>query len=300
MELPLKRSLNLQNVTGGVKRTELPLKRNSPPPEPVTVNGVVIPAEAIAAEAQNHPVPKDQPGWAWGAAARALALREVLLQEARARRIVPHPAELGEGQWETEEEALIRQLLESVIAPAPVDEMKLRAIYENAPDRFRGPSLFEAAHILFTALPGDAPARAAARERAQKVLAELQGDPRRFAALASEYSACPSRANGGLLGQLASGDTVPEFEAALLGMEEGAISRQPVESRYGFHLIRLDARARGAVLPFATVLPHLREAQEKAAWVHASRAYVEELAARAHVTGINLAEAPWTEVRIPA
>lgn len=269
-------------------------------PEPVTVNGVVIPAEAIAEEAQNHPVPKGKPGWAWRAAARALVLREVLLQEAKARQIVPAPVELAEGQWETEEEALIRQLLETAIAPAPVDEMKLRAIYENSPDRFRGPSLFEAAHILFPAPPGDAAARTAARMDAERVLAELQDVPLRFAALAAEYSACPSRSNGGLLGQLASGDTVPEFEAALVGMEEGAISREPVESRYGFHLIRLDARARGEILPFAAVLPHLREAQEKADWVRASRTYVEELAARADVTGIVLAETPWMEAKIPA
>lgn len=268
--------------------------------EPVTVNGVVIPAEAIAEEAQNHPVPKGKPGWAWRAAARALVLREVLLQEAKARQIVPAPVELAEGQWETEEEALIRQLLETAIAPAPVDEMKLRAIYENSPDRFRGPSLFEVAHILFPAPPGDAVARAAARMDAERVLAELQDAPLRFAALAAEHSACPSRSNGGLLGQLASGDTVPEFEAALVGMEEGAISREPVESRYGFHLIRLDARARGEILPFAAVLPHLREAQEKADWVRASRTYVEELAARADVTGIVLAETPWMEAKIPA
>ena len=54
---------------------------------------------------------------------------------------------------------------------------------------------------------------------------------------------------------------------------------------------------RGEVLPFTAVLPHLREAQEKADWVRASRAYIEELAARAEVTGIHLAEMPWTEAR---
>ncbi|QIG52293.1 peptidase [Nordella sp. HKS 07] len=275
---------------------ELHLKR-SPPPVPVTVNGVVIPAAAIAAEAQNHPVPKGRPGWAWGAAARALALREVLLQEAKACRIAPAPMELVAGQWETEEESLIRQLLESVIVPPAANEMRLRSIYENAPDRFRGPSLFEAAHILFAAPPGDATARATAQARAAKVLMELRSAPHRFAALAADHSDCPSRTNGGHLGQLASGDTVTEFETALIGMEEGAISEEPVESRYGFHLIRLDARALGEVLPFAAVLPRLREAQEKTDWVRASRAYVEQLAARAHVTGIDLAEAPWTEVK---
>jgi peptidyl-prolyl cis-trans isomerase C len=266
-------------------------------PIPVTVNGVVIAPELIANEAQNHPAPKGKPGWAWKAAARALALREVLLQEARAKKIAPSPIELAEGQWETEEEALVRQLLEGTIAPATIDEARLREIYDNAPDRFRGPSLFEAAHILFPAAPNDAQARAAARAQAESVLTELRRDPRRFAELAAEHSACSSRANGGLLGQLASGDTVPEFEAALCEMADGSICDAPVESRYGFHLIRLDARARGEVLPFAAVLPHLRQAQEKADWVRGSRAYVEELAARAEITGIDLSETLWAEVR---
>lgn len=51
---------------------------------------------------------------------------------------------------------------------------------------------------------------------------------------------------------------VPEFVAALELMGEGAISAALVETRYGIHPIRLDARVRGEVLPFTAVLPHLR------------------------------------------
>lgn len=261
-------------------------------PVPVTVNGVTVAASAIAAEAQNHPMPHGKPGWAWKAAARALALREVLLQEAKAKQIVAAPMELAAGQWETEEEALIRQLLEVAIEPGEIDEAKLRAVYDGDPDRFRGPSLFEAAHILISADPADAAARAAARGRADALLVELRRDPRSFARLAAEHSACPSRTSGGILGQLASGDTVPEFEAGLHAMEEGTICDTPLESRYGFHLVRLDARKRGEILPFETVLPQLREAQEKANWVRASRAYVEGLASRAEIAGIDFADRP--------
>ncbi len=80
-------------------------------------------------------------------------------------------------------------------------------------------------------------------------------------------------------------------------MEERSISDAPIESRYGFHLIWLDARVRGEVLPFTTVLPHLRQAQEKADWVRASRAYVEELAARYQVAGVDFAGHPAGEVK---
>ncbi|MBU3029173.1 peptidylprolyl isomerase [Paracoccus marinaquae] len=253
---------------------------------PVVVNGVTIDPGRIAAEAQNHPAPKGKPGLAWKSAARALAIRELLLQQARACGLAPQPVETAPGQWETEDEALIRQLLDQAVSPEPCDEAGLRAAYEADPDRFRAPSLFEAAHILFAAVPGDAEARSAARQMAEAVLAELRDEPRRFAELATRHSACSSKTAGGLLGQLSSGDTVPEFEAVMARMNEGQI--ELAESRYGLHVIRLDACARGEVLPFEAVLPALREAHDKAAWLRASRDFVAALVAGAEISGIEM------------
>lgn len=253
---------------------------------PVVVNGVVIAPERIAAEAQHHPAPKDKPGRAWKSAARALAIRELMLQEARARDLAPAPMEIEPGQVETEEEALIRQLLETALEPAPADEAALRRVYDADPGRFRAPSLYEAAHILFPARPGAITQEL--RTRAVAVLAELRADPGRFGELARMHSACSSKANGGVLGQLSSGDTVPEFEAALAELAEGEIAPEPVETRFGLHLIRLDARARGAVLPFEAVLPRLREAHAKAEWTRAARAFTASLVAAARIEGVTL------------
>ena len=254
----------------------------------ITVNGVEISAQRIANEAQNHPAPKDKPGYAYKDAARALAVRELLLQEAGRRGIAAAPQEVAAGQVETEEEALIRQLLEAAVTPPPPDEAELRAAYAANPERFRSPSLYEAAHILIAAAPEDAAARAQALDRAQALIGELGRDPGRFADLARTQSACSSRESGGLLGQLSAGDTVPEFEAALATMREGSITPEPVRTRYGFHIIRLDARAEGAVLPFESVAPKLREAHMKAAWVHGARAFIAELVARAEITGVTM------------
>lgn len=250
---------------------------------PVFVNGVEIPAERIAAEAQNHPAPDGKPGLAWQAAARALALREVMLQEARARGLAPDPVEVAPGQVETEDEALIRQLCDVAISPKPASDAELRALYQAQPDRFRAPSLYEAAHILF-ARHDD---MAALRARAEAVLAELRANPRRFTELAREHSSCSSKDNGGVLGQLSAGDTVPEFEAVLNVMEEGQITG-PVETRFGLHLIRLDARARGDVLPFETVLPRLRDAHAKSAWTRAAGRFAADLLAGAKLEGVRL------------
>ncbi|MBR3369420.1 MAG: peptidylprolyl isomerase [Rhodobacteraceae bacterium] len=250
---------------------------------PVFVNGIEISAERIANEAQNHPAPKEKPGLAWKAAARALAIREIMLQEARARGLTPDPAEVAPGQVETEDEALIRQLSEVAIQPAPADEGKLRAVYDAQPDRFRAPTLFEAAHILFPRQDD----MAAVRAHADAVLAQLRENPRRFGELARTHSACSSKDNGGLLGQLAQGDTVPEFEAAMDALDEGQIS-DPVETRFGLHLIRLDACARGEVLPFDVILPRLRDAHAKAAWARAAAQFTADLVAKASIEGVQL------------
>lgn len=257
----------------------------------ITVNGEAISAELIASEAQNHPAPKSKPGMAWMAAARALAIRALVLQEAKRLGLEPDPQEVAAGKVETDEEALVRQVLDVVLDPPQPSPVNIRAAYDAAPDRWRAPTLYEAAHILFPVKPGDVVALAKAKAGASAVLAELQRDPRAFESLAREHSACSSRDNGGRLGQLISGDTVPEFEAVLDELAEGSLAPEPVATRYGLHIIRLDARAQGAVLPFEAVAPRIAEMLEKAAWAKAGRDFVARLARDAEVTGIKLVAA---------
>ncbi len=259
---------------------------NAPLLPEVTVNGVAISPAAIASEAQNHPAPQGKPGLAWRAAARALALREVLLQEARARGLQAEGREIAPGQIETADEALIRALLEQAITPQVPGPADLHAVYAANPDRFRAPDLWEAAHILLAVRDGDETAQTLGHELAT-VLAR---EPGRFAELAARHSACSSRSAGGLLGQIGPGDTVAEFEAALQGLRPGQITPEPVKTRFGLHLIRLDAHARGEVLPFDAVLPRLRDAAAKAAWTRAAKDFAAALMARATVTGLTGAQ----------
>src|SRR5439155_25880332 len=84
------------------------------PRMPVTVNGFTFPHGAISSGTQNHPAPT--PIAAWTAAARALAVRELLVQEARRLDLQAEPAVDEEGRRETEEEALLRGLVETQVA----------------------------------------------------------------------------------------------------------------------------------------------------------------------------------------
>lgn len=254
----------------------------------IVVNGTTLSAASIAAEAQNHPAPQGKPGLAWRRAARALAIRQLLLDHADRLEIVAAPRELAPRKLETEDEARIREVLEQVIDPVPVTEDDLHTLYDRDPGRYRAPTLYQPSHILFAAPSGDDAQRAAARQQAEAVLSKLRESPRRFGDLAAQHSACSSRDVGGQLGQLSSGDTVPEFEAAMDAAPVGEIHDSPVETRYGVHILRMDARAEGDVLPFEAIRGHLREACEKANWARAAQVYVAGLLDEACISGMDL------------
>jgi len=254
----------------------------------VVVNGETIPSAAIAAEAQNHSAPKDKPGIAWRKAAQAMAIRALLLQEARTRGLIPDPLELAPGRWETDDEALIRVLLDEAVLPDPVTDEAIRAEWARDPGRYRSAPLWDVSHILCACDPRDQIEAAAAEARAKSILARL-GDCAKDFAHAARESDCGSKEQGGHLGQIGPGDTVPEFEAALRGLSEDQTTPAPVLSRHGWHLIRLNALAQGQVLPFETVRPRIAEALEKAAWARASRDFVNRLGRQATITGASLA-----------
>jgi len=254
----------------------------------VVVNGETIPSAAVAAEAQNHTGPKDKPGIAWRKAAQALAIRALLLQEARRRGLTPDPLELSPGRTETEDEALIRALLDEALTIAPVTEEVVRAEWAKDPGRYRSPPLWDVSHILCACDPRDEEERATAHARAIHLLTKLDGDAKGFAAAARD-SDCGSKASDGHLGQLGPGDTVPEFESALRSLPQDGMTPEPILSRHGWHIIRLNAIAPGQVLPYETVRPKIAQALEKAAWARASRDFVETLAQGARITGASLA-----------
>jgi peptidyl-prolyl cis-trans isomerase C len=251
----------------------------------VTVNGITIAHDLISREAQNHPAAK--PIDAWRAAARALVVRELLLQEAHRLGLRPVPVTDDEGRRETDEEALVRGMIETaVVTPAP-DEASCRRYYEGNAARFTSADIVECAHILIAARRDQAEAFARARERAAAILAQLRESPGRFEALAAAHSDCPSRTSGGNLGQITNGTTTPEFERALRAMQAGEVG-PVVETRYGLHIIRLGRRIAGAALPFelvhARIAAYLADRSQRLAIAQ----YVARLAVQAEVTGVEL------------
>lgn len=251
----------------------------------VTVNGVVIARDEIAREMQNHPA--GSPVAAWQAAARALAIRELLLQRARALELQPAVADASTGPRETAEEALISAVVAHDVRTPEADPATCRRFYERHRDRFRSPDIFEASHILIAARSGDVAARESVRVRAGEVLEAITGGKLDFAEAAQAFSDCPSGRSGGALGQITAGDTTPEFEAALTALTPGETTTEPVPSRYGFHIIRLDQRIPGALMPFEDVAADIADRLEAESERRALESYVDHLVASADIRGID-------------
>jgi peptidyl-prolyl cis-trans isomerase C len=255
----------------------------------ISVNSVSISEADILAEAQNHPA--DTPGTALIAAAHALVVRELLLQEARRLGIEASSDADANGKMEAPEDAAIRLLIEREVSAPSASEEECCRFYENNPARFRSEPIWEARHILLAASRVTRSARNVARQRAEGLIAHLVERPEDFPALAAEHSACPSREQGGNLGQITPGSTVAEFERALGTMQEGELLMHPVETRFGFHVLLLERKIEGVQLPFEHAADRIAGWLEAASWSKALAQYIAVLAGRVEINGIDILSA---------
>ena len=256
----------------------------------ITVNGRAITEEQIARETQYHPAPSAEQ--AIREASVALVVRELLLQEAAALGVT---GSSGPDDSVVPEERIIAALLDHEIELPAADDETCRRYFEANRQRFRSPDLFEASHILFAARPGQAEELETAAAAARKTLEELRRDPSSFERLAKERSADPeSRDQGGHIGQVTRGQTTPEFESCLDGLQPGELCQEPVRTRYGYHVVRLDRAVRGRQLPYDIARKRVAEYLGASAWTRAVHQYIQILAGKASIDGIEMrgAETP--------
>lgn len=241
--------------------------------EPISVNGVAIDPAAVAREAQHHRAESREE--AERNAARALVVRELLVQRADERGIA----------GASEDERIARLIELEVAVPESTDE-EIARYYRRNTLRFMTSPLYLPAHIFFPARPDDEQASAEAKAKAEAVLAQVLREPLRFADLAKAHSACSSKEQGGLLGQVTRGDTNPELERALATMEVGSIAL--VGSRHGFHVVRLDRRVAARQLPFEEARPWIENRLRSGSKRRAIAQYLQLLSACAKIEGVDL------------
>ena len=133
-------------------------------------------------------------------------------------------------------------------AGVKITDKEVEDYYEANKERFVGEATVNASHILVDT-----------EELALELLAKINAGEISFEDCARENSSCPSKENGGNLGDFGQGQMVPEFDQAVFAMEVGTISAAPVKTQFGYHLIKLNSKSEATVAPLAEIKPQLTE-----------------------------------------
>ncbi len=231
------------------------------------VNGVAIHASDLdAAYAELPEQYRQLPKEALLVPLRERLIDDELLRAEAERRKLDEDARVAREIARARARVMRAALLEQVIEEASTEE-RLRAAYEamKAQPDFATEEA-RIGHILLET-----------EEEAREVIAELDAGAD-FATLAKERSTGPSGPQGGDLGYLGKEALVPEFAAAAFALEPGTYTRDPVQTRFGWHVIRLEDKRRN--LPsFEEVENRVREEVAR----EAITSYLREIRAGAEI-----------------
>jgi peptidyl-prolyl cis-trans isomerase C len=202
-------------------------------------------------------------------------LLERLIQQRAVAQAVEELSLEAELSLENERNALIasRKVAE-LAAGIEVSDEDLQAAYDAKYADFQPQDEFNASHILVET-----------REEAEAVIEELEGGAD-FAELAKDKSTGPSGPNGGSLGWFSAGMMVKPFEDAVLALEAGDVSEEPVETQFGWHVIKLNETR----TPEAPTLEEERPALESAVWEEKLRAEIAAVVEEAEVARPDTAD----------
>ena len=148
-----------------------------------------------------------------------------------------------------QEQLPIQQVQQEVAGDAEASQDEVENFYKENEEQFTTPEQRCARHILFSKDQ---------KEKAEEVADQLKDGDGDFADLAKEFSQDPGSAeNGGDLGCLERGATVPPFEEAMFEADEGEVVG-PVETEFGFHVIEVTEKRREEVQPLSEVEGQIR------------------------------------------
>lgn len=189
------------------------------------VNGVELPASRITVYTQSPSVSDEQRQQIID----NMIISEIISQEAEKQGFADKQI-VRDKIAVARQEALARAYATDFLDKYPVDEARQEELYKEFLDQLSGNQEYEVAHILVED-----------EEKAKELLKEITAAPAKFAALAKENSADPgSAADGGKLGWVSAAALVPEFAEAMQTLDKGEISTAPVQTTYGWHIIRVD------------------------------------------------------------
>ncbi|MBW2645900.1 MAG: peptidylprolyl isomerase [Deltaproteobacteria bacterium] len=182
-----------------------------------------------------------------------------------------------------ERNVAIKEFIEKqFVQKITISDKESKAHYKSNPDLFKQPEQVQASHILIKIDPqADESQKAEARKKIEQIQKRLQkGED--FAALAKEFSQCPSNAKGGDLGYFGRGQMVPPFEKTAFALKPGTVS-DIVETQFGYHLIKVTDKKVATTIPYKDVKEKLDQHLKQEKIQKEVTLYVEKLKEKAKV-----------------
>ncbi len=174
--------------------------------------------------------------------------------------------------------------------PAPVTDADIQQYYQKHLSDYQVAEQVKVRHILIAVNAQDPKADAAAKAKAQSILDQLHHGAN-FADLAKKYSDDPgSKAQGGELGWIKHGVTVPSFDKAAFSLQPGQTSGL-VHTRYGYHIIQVEAKKAAHTQQLSEVKPQITATLTRQHETQAEQAFAQQLSQEAAKSGLAAAAA---------
>ena len=190
---------------------------------------------------------------------------EVMVQEA-AKLGLDKNADVIQQVELAKQSVLVGAFVQDYAKNHPISEDQLKQEYDKLKAKL-GNKEYNTRHILVETEAG-----------AKDIIAQL-GKKAKFEKLAAKSKDTGSAAQGGSLGWAVPGNFVPEFANALLNLKKGEYTKVPVQSQFGWHVIKLDDTRELKVPPFEEVKAQLQQRLQQ----QSIKKAIDELRAKAKI-----------------
>jgi len=248
----------------------------------VTVNGTAITEEALTLVKGANPratIPRDR-------LIDNLIKQELLYQEAERKNLKNNP-DVSKRLALVTQSILSQAAMQDFLKNSPVSDEEIQAAYDKQ-FTATGSSDYQASHILTKT-----------EDEAKAVIKKLQGGGD-FAELAKKHSIGPSASKGGSLGWFGADQMVPPFSQAVVALENGKYSQEPVKTQFGWHVIYRENSRPKALPPLASVKNKIKATLQK----EKIERYLEKLKTAAKIVmaekPASTGSAPQTSAASPA
>ncbi|CAA6801958.1 MAG: Foldase protein PrsA precursor (EC [uncultured Sulfurovum sp.] len=170
--------------------------------------------------------------------------RRLFLEDAKSTNI-ENNIEYKQALKKLQENLILDYWMKVKVEEIVVSEDEVKKYYLNNVEKFSKPASVKVRHILLKT-----------KEEAMVLISELELSSRlkkKFIALAHSESTGPSAVNGGELDWFVYEQMVPEFSEAAFSLKVGTITKKPVKTQFGYHVIYLEDKKEEGSISYETV-----------------------------------------------